>query len=544
LLIVFLIFWISLHFRRIFGRQSDIGSKIMSIRSTPDTPPNPLSDVLRHDDGRSVRLIADAIPQVIWIASAGGDLEYFNRSWFEFTGLAPDESLNHGWEVALHPDDRSHCRMQWLTAMQSGASIRFECRLRRASDGMYRWHLTQAHALKDETGATVKWVGSCTDIDDQKSAQLALHEAVADVERQVKERTAELLVTNMQLLDAISERRQAAMMQEQDTRRLNDIIATQAMLVQTDLDLSSFLNLAAQKIHHLTGATGTVVELIEGSDVVSAAASGTTVPFIGFRMRMEGSLSGACIRRRQILRCDNANEDRRVDLDACLRVGAVSLAVAPLYNKGEPIGALKILADTPAAFGQRDVQTLELMAGLLGAAVAQHVQRQSNERLLADRTDAFSRLRMEIDSRLRSEQQLREAEQRARAAMDMPGGPRLSANEKFWRTLADQYPAWIAYIDARRCYRFANAYYRKASGLNPADMIGRAVSDIIGDERYAAIREKIDEVLNGAEVHYERSVDRKGEVMRQHVHYIPDVSENGAVNGFYSIVTRIDGQQG
>jgi PAS domain S-box-containing protein len=390
----------------------------MKNRFDPDQSLSALSNIFDGSSDASARLIADAIPQIVWVADPDGNVEYCNRAWLDFSGLTFEESLGQGWESALHHDDLDRCREYWMKAIQTGAAYENECRFRRAADSRYRWFLIRAHALKDDTGAIIKWVGSSTDIDDQKVAQHALREAIEDVERQVKERTAELLTTNMQLLDAISERRRAAAMQEQDTQRLNDIIATQALLVQAGLSLPSFLNLAAQKIHRLTGATGTAVELIEGNEVVSAAASGSTVPFIGFRMNIVGSLSGLCIRKRQVLKCDDATNDPRVDLVACSKVGAVSLVVAPLYNKGVAIGALKILSDAPAAFGQRDVQTLELMAGLLGAAIAQQVHIQSNERLLAERADALSALQAEIENRLRSEQQLREAEQRTRVLLE------------------------------------------------------------------------------------------------------------------------------
>jgi PAS domain S-box-containing protein len=593
-----------------------------------------------------MHLIADAIPQIVWIANPRGDLEFFNQAWRGFTGLALEESIERGWEAVLHPEDIPEWRTYWLDALLSGVAFETECRIRRASDGMYRWHLSRAHAFRNDDGTVIKWVGSSTDINDQKVAQQALHEVVEGVEQQVKERTAELLTTNMQLLDAISERRRAAAMQERDTQRLNDIIATQALLVQAGLNLPSFLKLAAEKIHRLTGATGTVVEIIEGNDVVSAAATGITVPFLGFRTSMAGSLSGLCIRRRQILKCDNAGDDPRVNKEACLKVGAVSLVVAPLYNKGAAIGALKILSDMPTAFDQRDVQTLELMAGLLGAAVAQQVHMASNERLLAERTNALTALQTEIENRLHSEQQLREAEQRTRllletshdaffsvngdgiildwssqaekmfgwlrhevvgkqfAALLIPeyararllaeidqinlagktteinkrmaltalhrfGGAksielsiasvrdgeaqivngfvrdigrhrktesRLAGRENTLRTIADNLPAWIAYIDAEERYLFANTYYFTQSGINPDDIIGRSLTDVVGESRYAGMKDSVSEAIRGNEMRYEQTVNTKNGAIRQHVHYVPDIAENGVVLGFYSVV--------
>jgi PAS domain S-box-containing protein len=622
----------------------------MQTQSSSGIVLSSLSKFLDHDNAASMCLIADAIPQIVWIARPNGDFEFYNQAWRVFTGLALEESITCGWESALHPDDLHECRRHWLNAVRTGTAFETECRFRRASDGMYRWHLIRGHALKNDAGTVIKWIASSTDINDQKIAQHALREVVEEVERQVKERTAELLTTNMQLLEAISERRRAAALQEQDTQRLNDIIATQAHLVQAGLNLPSFLTLAAEKIHRLTGATGTVVEIIDGGDVVSAAAAGITVPFIGFRTRIADTLSGLCIRRGQILRCDNANDDPRVDLDACRKVGAVSLLVAPLYSKGNAVGALKILSDVPDAFGQRDAQTLELMAGLLGAAIAQQVYVESNERLLAERTHALTALQTEVENRLYSEQQLREAEHRTRLLLEsshdgffsvntdggivdwsreaenmfgwlrheVMGKPflallfpeyararvvaeferiisnekialtnrrlevtvlhrfggaksvelsissrhdrdtqvvdvfardigrhrktesRLAGREKTLRAIADHVPAWIAYIDAEEQYIFANAYYRTQSGIDPDGMIGRSLREVIGEIRYADMKDGVSDALRGKQVGYERTVNMKNGGVRQHVRYFPDIAEDGTVLGFYSIVTKVD----
>lgn len=609
-----------------------------------------LSKIFDKSNEKSIRLIADAMPQIVWIAGADGTIEYFNRAWIDFTGHTLEQSLGAGWQSVLHPDDVHKCHGLWLDAIKASAPLEAECRFRRAADGTYRYHLARAHALKDETDTIVKWVGSCADIDDQKVAQQSLRESVVDVERQVRERTTELLTTNMQLLDAISERRQAAVFHEQDTQRLNGIIATQALLAHAGLSLPSFLDLASQKIQRLTGATGTVVELIEQDELVYAAATGGSAPFKGLRLKMSNSLSGLCIRKRQVLKCDNSNDDPRVDKEACLKVGAVTLVVAPLYNQGAAIGVLKIVSDSPNAFGQRDVQTLELMAGLLGAAIAQQVHMQSSNRLLAERTEALSALQKEVESRLHSEQQLRETEYRTRRILEsahdaffsvnresilvewngqaetmfgwlrhevlgrqfaellLPADARaalcaevdqivrsgetstignrielialhrngnaipievsiflthdsdaqavnffvrnisaykrletrLARNEKDFHAIADDLPAWIAYIDAQERYCFANAYYVAGSGISPSDLIGRTVSEVVGEDRYAGMKDEIGKAMRGMEVRYERRVDKPEGVIRQKVHYIPDTDENGAVIGFYSIVTKVD----
>jgi PAS domain S-box-containing protein len=117
------------------------------------------------------RFLAESVPQVVWTTDADGYVDYFNARWYELTGQTPEEARGWGWQAALHPEDLQVSLERWVESVETGTAYEIEYRIRRASDGAYRWHLGRAAPMRDEQGRTVKWFGSTTDIDDQKRSE-------------------------------------------------------------------------------------------------------------------------------------------------------------------------------------------------------------------------------------------------------------------------------------------------------------------------------------------------------------------------------------
>lgn len=115
--------------------------------------------------------IADAMPQIVWTGRPDGNLDYYSQKFYDYTGLRPEEARGWGWEQAVHPDDRQECIDVWSKAYRTGGIYEVEFRLRRASDGAYRWHLGRAIPVRNEQGEITKWFGTSTDIDDQRRAR-------------------------------------------------------------------------------------------------------------------------------------------------------------------------------------------------------------------------------------------------------------------------------------------------------------------------------------------------------------------------------------
>jgi PAS domain S-box-containing protein len=119
------------------------------------------------------RFLAESIPQIVWTADAAGKSDYFNQRWYEYTGLPRGEqhAAELGAQEAVHADDRAAVLEAWRRAAETGEPYEVELRLRRGSDGSYRWHLARSLPLRDAGGRVVKWFGTSTDIDDRRRAE-------------------------------------------------------------------------------------------------------------------------------------------------------------------------------------------------------------------------------------------------------------------------------------------------------------------------------------------------------------------------------------
>lgn len=119
------------------------------------------------------RLLANTMPQIVWTATADGILNYCNQRWAEYSG----SSYIGQWFEFIHPDDQLSAMWRWQESIRTEAAYEVEARLRRFSDGEYRWHLIRAVMVKDEMNVKSYWCGTCTDVTDQKKLQSDLQQA-------------------------------------------------------------------------------------------------------------------------------------------------------------------------------------------------------------------------------------------------------------------------------------------------------------------------------------------------------------------------------
>src|SRR4029077_870861 len=113
-----------------------------------------------------------AMPQIVWTARPDGSPEYLNDRFVEYTGLPVAEVTGERWLSVLHPDDRERTMTSWMADVANGSDHDIEYRLR-AADGRYRWVKSRGLPVRDESDQVVKWLGTITDIDDQKRAEKA-----------------------------------------------------------------------------------------------------------------------------------------------------------------------------------------------------------------------------------------------------------------------------------------------------------------------------------------------------------------------------------
>jgi PAS domain S-box-containing protein len=118
------------------------------------------------------RTLAEAMPQIVWLAGLDGRATYYNRRWFEYTGLEPDTQSGQDWHAVVHPDELPETFARFEAAAASGGVFEMEYRLRR-HDGRYRWYLGRAVPVRDAAGHMTGYVGTATDVDDHQRAREA-----------------------------------------------------------------------------------------------------------------------------------------------------------------------------------------------------------------------------------------------------------------------------------------------------------------------------------------------------------------------------------
>ena len=125
--------------------------------------------------------LLQTLPVSAWTLKPDGTPDFVNRVWLEYSGQSLDfvRSRPDAWMAAVHPEDRETASRSFWEGVRSGQGFAMETRSRRARDGTYRWHLNQAVVLRDAEGTVLKFVGTTTDIDDQKRAEEKLRRSEA-----------------------------------------------------------------------------------------------------------------------------------------------------------------------------------------------------------------------------------------------------------------------------------------------------------------------------------------------------------------------------
>jgi PAS domain S-box-containing protein len=126
---------------------------------------------------KEFEFLADSIPQIIWTADSKGNLDYYNKNWFDYTGKSFEQTKDWLWQSILHPDDVQNCVETWKKSLRTGEDYEVEYRLKNGSTGEYEWHLDRAIPMRNAQGEIVKWFGTCTNIHDQKIGEEQLKSA-------------------------------------------------------------------------------------------------------------------------------------------------------------------------------------------------------------------------------------------------------------------------------------------------------------------------------------------------------------------------------
>ena len=148
-------------------------------------------------------------------------------------------------------------------------------------------------------------------------------------------------------------------------------VAVPHMLINPgEIDLEPGISIIAEKAQVLTGATGAAIALRRGSEIVCRARTGRTAPDVGVRLQTDRGLSAECVRTGEVLLCNDAESNPRVDWATCRRMGVRSILAAPLRHFQRTLGVFEVLSSTPHAFDNNDVATMQFLSGMMVATIS------------------------------------------------------------------------------------------------------------------------------------------------------------------------------
>lgn len=281
-------------------------------------------------EDKPFRNLAEMMPQMVYVYDREGKPQFFNRRFLEFTGLTLTDALAEAQPSIIHDEDYPLLIRQWEKSISTGEAFEMEMRMRRASDGTYRWHLSRAVPSRNAAGQIDGWYGTLTDLDDQK-------------------RTADVLA----MLADVSNRFSSTL----SVRQCLDLLAETAVETFADwcsiytFDESGELHVGAFS-HKDSERVSWAAELIDEfplrPDEPTALVARGAEPMLFAEVTDE------------MLREDSQNA-RHYDLIS--RLGLRSVMILPLRARGEMLGAISLIsAESGRIFTHADMAIAQAIA--------------------------------------------------------------------------------------------------------------------------------------------------------------------------------------
>lgn len=174
--------------------------------------------------------------------------------------------------------------------------------------------------------------------------------------------------------------------------KLLQIVKAQTQIIKTGFDITSVMFLVVQQAMELTGSNGAVIELVDGEDMVYSASCGSLEQYLGFRLKVNSSLSGMCIKTNEMLYSKDCFNDERVDQSAVKKLNIKSMVVMPLKHNDTTVGVLKVVSSESSFFKESDLCTMSLMAEMMAATMFYANKFSTNELYLQATRDALTSL--------------------------------------------------------------------------------------------------------------------------------------------------------
>jgi len=374
----------------------------------------------RRGRRRSERLVAEIRSQLGTVTATMREgviaydmdrrFRFANPAFERLTGYPSDDLREQDFLQYIHDDDRPAILAEWDRLAQGGALRHQEYRVVTRS-GQIRWCSSSWEPMRDEAGRQNGYLGTEFDITERKLAE-----------------------EEMRL----------------DTELFQAVLEVEQAVSAAGLDSETVMRVIAERSQGLTGASGAVIEAIEGEDLVPLVHVGTEAP----RLTVGTSLSGLCVRTGELQRSDDLDADPRVGHQSYRSLGIRSLLAVPLKDGQRILGVLKVVSPAPGAFSDRDAKALRLLGGLMGAALSHAAAFEGRQARLEERTRA-----------------LQESEQRFKQLVDVA-----------------QEGIWVA--DERGVITYVNQRLADLLGYANGSLLGRPVFDFIeNDSRSRAQRD-------------------------------------------------------
>ncbi len=182
------------------------------------------ADALRESEER-YRLLAESVPQLVWSCDANGQCDYLSSQWGAYTGIPEADQLGYAWLQVVHPEDRERAFEIWREAVEGRGEYDLDYRIRRY-DGEYRWFKTRGRLLRSAMGGISKWIGTCTDVDDQVRAERELRRANQDLEQFAYSASHDLRepIRNVTLYSQLLQRRYSGKLDSDGEQCLDHVI--------------------------------------------------------------------------------------------------------------------------------------------------------------------------------------------------------------------------------------------------------------------------------------------------------------------------------
>ncbi len=330
---------------------TEMGQRTALLSTIRDVTERKQAENARLASEQRFQIVARATNDAIWDYNIVTNTIWWNEGVKTLFGYSSEELEQdpEAWNTHIHPDDREKVLKSTTAAFEQHLEnwteeYRFVCK-----DGAIAYVREHAFLIFDAAGNPVRRIGGVTDLTARKRIEEALQ-----VEKSY----------------------------------LSTILTMQQQIATAPLDLTLLLELIVGRVQELTGASGALVELVDGNQMVYRAASGVAAPYVGMRLPTIDSLSGLCVASGMVLRCEDTETDDRVNRAMARRTGVRSMLVAPLSHEWQTVGVLKVMAAQPNSFNEHDVQNLQLISGITGGVISHALAFEAKQRLLEELVQA------------------------------------------------------------------------------------------------------------------------------------------------------------